>query len=100
MATPQIVLADLKVGTTSGLAHSVTVITAEREVGAIVLVWLGEVVGRAMKQPGHTGHDDFTHVGRFVLLVRVGAVSVNRVPHLGVHSGAVSFPSSRGDRRL
>src|SRR5260221_3542052 len=73
------------------LTHPVTMVTAERKLGAIVLVWSSEIVRRPIEESGHAEHDDFPHVGRLVLVVGVSAVAVDGVSHLHVHDGAVGL---------
>src|SRR5689334_10261631 len=75
-------------------------IAAERQPLPVVLVGLGEIVGRTMEEAGHAGKDDLTHVGSLCLLRRVGQVAVDGVAHLGVYWAAVLFPSAGPDVRL
>src|SRR5258708_3390551 len=78
-------------------SHAMTVVAPESVPRAVVVVRLGEIIGRPVEQPRHPRDDDLAHVGGARLLFRVRDVTVNRIPHLRVEAagaGVVDFPAS------
>ena len=60
------------------------VITPDRGARAVVSIRLREVVGRAMHQLRHAGHDDLAHVRGDRLFVFFGEISIDGISHLRI----------------